>query len=211
MIFKKIKKYLNEAGYDHYRNMSNNAVAAYEDGSRPLSKWTKLNILKAIESYPYFEKNINMNKFKKLSKEQLVIFLKYDGWHHTGINYRKTSFYTLNTDVIELYNDDAFDFEDLIEFNFNNDDVMVLCSLLDTSIEEFTKHGIYYNEIRNKFSIYLEDCSFRIINWKEIKHWTNDFKNIKDWKKWINDCKYDYSLKELKEIKKFKNFFIYNR
>ena len=88
---------------------------------------------------------------------------------------------------------------------------MVLCSLLDTSIEEFTKHGIYYNEIRNKFSIYLEDCSFRIINWKEIKHWTNDFKNIKDWKKWINDCKYDYSLKELKEIKKFKNFFIYNR
>ena len=53
------KKYMNETGYDHYRNMSNNAVAAYEDGSRPLSKWTKLSILKAIESYPYFEKNIN--------------------------------------------------------------------------------------------------------------------------------------------------------
>lgn len=35
---------MNMAGYNGF-SMSNNAVAAYEDGEKPLSKWTKANIL----------------------------------------------------------------------------------------------------------------------------------------------------------------------
>ena len=36
------------AGYNGW-SMSNNAVMAYKDGEKPLSKWTKKDILDAIE------------------------------------------------------------------------------------------------------------------------------------------------------------------
>ena len=36
------------AGYNGW-SMSNNAVAAYEDGEKPLSKWTKADIFDAIK------------------------------------------------------------------------------------------------------------------------------------------------------------------
>lgn len=36
------------AGYNGF-SMSNNAVAAYEDGEKPLSKWTKADIFEIIE------------------------------------------------------------------------------------------------------------------------------------------------------------------
>ena len=36
------------AGYNGW-SMSNNAVAAYEDGEKPLSKWTKTDIFGMIE------------------------------------------------------------------------------------------------------------------------------------------------------------------
>ena len=33
------------AGYDYYAGMSNNAVYAYEDGRKPLSKFTKSDLI----------------------------------------------------------------------------------------------------------------------------------------------------------------------
>ena len=37
------------AGYSGY-SMSNNAVAAYENGEKPLSKWKKADILEAVKT-----------------------------------------------------------------------------------------------------------------------------------------------------------------
>ena len=36
------------AGYNGW-SMSNNAIEAYENGEKPLSKWTKTDIFEAIE------------------------------------------------------------------------------------------------------------------------------------------------------------------
>lgn len=192
------------AGYNHVLNMSNNAVAAYMDGAKPLSKWTKTGILQAIDAYGHFEKPISINKFKKLTRDQLIAFLKFDSWHHTGVNYKKTSFYTLNAEVLELYSDGAFDFNDTIKFRFDDSDVKIeLCDLLETSPDEFTARDIPLNAVRNKFAIYLEGFSYLIVNWKEIKRW-KEAKGLKNWKEWIADCKYDFSVEELKTIKQAK-------
>lgn len=49
------------AGYNGY-SMSNNAVAAYEDGEMPLSKWSKTAILEVIEE------NEDIEDSKKVKK-----------------------------------------------------------------------------------------------------------------------------------------------
>lgn len=52
------------AGYFGY-SMSNNAVEAYENGSKPFSKWTKADILELIED-ENLELNCSIDKLKKV-------------------------------------------------------------------------------------------------------------------------------------------------
>lgn len=55
------------AGYNGF-SMSNNAVSAYENGEKPLSKWTKKNIIGAIEvalAEDDLTLNCNMELLKK--------------------------------------------------------------------------------------------------------------------------------------------------
>lgn len=95
------------AGYYGF-SMSNNAVTAYEEGAKPLSKWTKQAMLECIEEC---ELNCDIKLLKKmplkLMKEEL---LEYDGWHHTSIHYNKTEFYSFNYDKVE-----SLDNETIIE------------------------------------------------------------------------------------------------
>lgn len=53
------------AGYYNY-SMSNNAVSAYESGEMPISKWTKKEMLFAIE-----EISDTPDMFKKLTAAEL--------------------------------------------------------------------------------------------------------------------------------------------
>lgn len=102
------------AGYNGFL-MSNNAVAAYESGEKPLSKWTKADIIEAIE-YAIRENELalkcSMEKLKKAPVKTLKnLCLSYSSWHHTSNHYNKTDFYSLDIDSVSELTDERIDNE----------------------------------------------------------------------------------------------------
>lgn len=96
------------AGYNGF-SMSNNAVTAYEDGERPLSKWTKADILSAIEEQE-IELKCSIEKLNKLPVKVLKrVGLTYSSWHHTSNHYNRTDFYSLDVDRIQDLTDEKID------------------------------------------------------------------------------------------------------
>ncbi len=96
------------SGYHGY-SMSNNAVTAYENGEKPLSKWTKINILKSIDEQE-IDLKCSMKKLQKLPIKLLKeICLIYSSWHHTGNYYNITRFYSLDVDTIKNLTDKKLD------------------------------------------------------------------------------------------------------
>ena len=97
-------RYIKSAGYHGY-SMSNNAVAAYEDGEMPLSKWTKTAILSELAELDYSQEIQDIAK--KLTVAQLKdIFLFKSSWHHTSKMYNKTDFYSVSPDItMDMIND----------------------------------------------------------------------------------------------------------
>lgn len=98
------------AGYNGF-SMSNNAVAAYEDGEKPLSKWTKADIFEIIEDE---DREINLkcsiSKLRKLPVKILKdVCLTYSSWHHTSSHYNKTDFYSLDVKAVENLTDERID------------------------------------------------------------------------------------------------------
>lgn len=82
------------AGYYNY-SMSNNARAAYANGERPLSRWTKEDILRALDKE-------TSEKLKALTVKDLRrICLRRSSWHHTSSRYNKTDFYTIDIERAE--------------------------------------------------------------------------------------------------------------
>lgn len=83
------------AGYSGFK-MSNNAVAAYDEGERPLSKWTKSLL---IERYQEICKEYEIRVFD-LSKINAKVlkdrFLRQSSWHHTSSMYNRTNFYDIS-------------------------------------------------------------------------------------------------------------------
>lgn len=99
---------MNMAGYNGF-SMSNNAVVAYEDGEKPLSKWTKTDIFDAINEQEV-ELKCSIEKLKKLPVKVLKeICLTYSSWHHTSNHYNKTNFYSLDVDRIENLTNDKIE------------------------------------------------------------------------------------------------------
>lgn len=96
------------SGYYGY-SMSNNAVEAYENGERPLSKWRKSDILEAI-SVSEIELKCSISKLQKLPVKVLKeVCLTYSSWHHTSNHYNQTNFYTLDEKYIESLTDEKID------------------------------------------------------------------------------------------------------
>ncbi len=84
------------AGYRGY-SMSNNAVMAYYNGERPISKWTKADIIEAIQG----EEFEHMELARKLTASELrFVFLRRTSWHHTGKLYNCTDFYSVDVDEV---------------------------------------------------------------------------------------------------------------
>lgn len=99
---------MDMAGYNGF-SMSNNAVEAYENGEKPLSKWTKTDIFEAINEQEV-ELKCSIEKLKKLPVKVLKeICLTYSSWHHTSNHYNKTDFYSLDVDRIENLTDDKIE------------------------------------------------------------------------------------------------------
>lgn len=87
------------AGYDGYR-MSNNALAAYSDGERPRSKWTKSEIIAlCVRDGIAAEKVASL---KKMPAEEVKSRCLYrSSWHHTSAKYNRTDFYAVDTAAID--------------------------------------------------------------------------------------------------------------
>ena len=94
------------AGYNGY-SMSNNAVAAYENGEKPLSKWTKKEIINQIEQREEIELNCSLEMLKKLSLKSLKEnCLWCSSWHHTSNYFNETNFYDLDEEKIAELTDE---------------------------------------------------------------------------------------------------------
>lgn len=77
------------AGYAYDWSMSNNAVAAYNRGLRPRSKWTKRDILDALPADKRGELHLDKYPLAFLREH----FLSWEEWHHTSKQYNCTDFY----------------------------------------------------------------------------------------------------------------------
>ena len=90
-------------GYDWSRGMSNNAVAAYEAGEKPMSKWTNAAINEAIDNDSGASSEV-AERLKALPKEaKQAMLLEYASWHHTGKYYNRTRFFSnIDLDTIGL-------------------------------------------------------------------------------------------------------------
>ena len=85
------------AGYDWKNGMSNNAVDAYENGEKPISKWTKSVILEEIENMGWNAENFRKYKVSELRRN----LLEKSSWHHTSKFFNQTVFYALEEDLTE--------------------------------------------------------------------------------------------------------------
>ena len=88
------------AGYNG-KSMSNNAVAAYENGEMPRSKWTKKAIIAAIDEHlNLYDRTID--GLEKMTKAQLFdTFIEYSSWHHTNMFYAETDFFQLDEEAVD--------------------------------------------------------------------------------------------------------------
>lgn len=85
------------AGYKGY-SMSNNAVDAYESGEKPMSKWTKAEMLYELKSA---NPEIYEATKKLTAAEMRFVFLKWSSWHHTSSRYNRTEFYRFSDSCAE--------------------------------------------------------------------------------------------------------------
>lgn len=96
------------AGYYGW-SMSNNAVTAYDDGEKPLSKWARADILDAIEDQGITLK-CSVEKLRKIPVKILrKACLTRSSWHHTSSHYNKTDFYSLDVEKVTNLTDERID------------------------------------------------------------------------------------------------------
>jgi len=90
----------NQSGYVGC-SMSERAVAAYNDGEKPKSRWTKRAMLDAIETYCE-EQGIGYDKGASALKRDEIFdrFFEWKSWHHTGKYANETDFYGIDEDAV---------------------------------------------------------------------------------------------------------------
>lgn len=87
------------AGYKKY-SMSNNAVAAYQSGEMPKSKWTKAAIMAEImESELTDEQKAACKSIKAAALKELALIKT--SWHHTSDHYNRTDFCSVNIGLLD--------------------------------------------------------------------------------------------------------------
>lgn len=116
------------AGYNGY-SMSNNAIAAYDQGLKPYSKWVKSDFIYFSETLPEDKKKA----IKNARIKELRSLLKYCEWHHTGLMFKKTDFYAINDELIESMNtDELISFLSPVEEK-KPDEYRAICTFLEWS------------------------------------------------------------------------------
>lgn len=80
-------------------SMSVNAANAYECGERPVSKWSKRDILALCGEKKKMLSKLNVNELKSE-------LLYNSSWHHTSGYFNRTDFYCFNEDALEEITDE---------------------------------------------------------------------------------------------------------
>lgn len=75
-------------------SMSVNAANAYDNGKKPLSKWTKAEILELCGDKKELAERLTAPELKKT-------LLYCSEWHHTSSYYNRTDFYDFDADALE--------------------------------------------------------------------------------------------------------------
>lgn len=76
-------------------SMSENAANAYYWGEKPLSKWTKAKLIKAVVEFEaWSEEDLKCYTASALRR----FFLYKSSWHHTSKVFNETDFYAVNED-----------------------------------------------------------------------------------------------------------------
>lgn len=93
------------SGYVGY-SMSVRAAEAYESGERPLSRWTKKEIVSEISDYLELKNDADYEEKIKLIKKIKVktlkgSFLYESSWHHTSSYCNATSFYSIDFEKVD--------------------------------------------------------------------------------------------------------------
>ena len=99
-----------EGGYDNTAHMSNRAVRAYENSEMPISKWNGQTLDEAIEYTSDASQEV-IDILKSLPVEAKRNLLKWSSWHHTGIFFNETDFYTIG-DLSDVSVKDAETYRD---------------------------------------------------------------------------------------------------
>ena len=88
----------NQSGYSGC-SMSKKAVAAYDNGEMPKSKWTKRAILEGVAQV-LEDNGINpdlIHVFQKMTKNQLWDdVMLWSSWHHVGKFAQEVDFYSVS-------------------------------------------------------------------------------------------------------------------
>lgn len=87
------------SGYHNF-SMSNNAVNAYQEGGKPMSKWTKQAILDEL-----IREGIDTTLLSKIPAKGLknALLIK-SSWHHTSSRFNRTDFFSVNLCKAESMN-----------------------------------------------------------------------------------------------------------
>ena len=105
-------------GYTGF-SMSNRAVAAYQSGKAPKSKWTKSKIVDAINGFMIEYDKMPTTDFGKMKKDELFEeFMHITEWHHTGSYCNRTYFYALDEDACGKHSRELTDEEFEERMNF---------------------------------------------------------------------------------------------
>ncbi len=89
------------SGYKGY-SMSVRACRAYENNEKPLSKWTKAEILDALQNVGV--EDIRLSKYCKQALASCFLFKS--SWHHTSSKLNRTDFYSIDMESVEGYLED---------------------------------------------------------------------------------------------------------
>lgn len=117
--------------------MSVRAYEAYESGEKPLSKWSKNDIIECVLNV---RNDFNEKELNSYNKEVLKVFLICSSWHHTGSYFNETNFYSLDHDFIEL----------------SKSEIILVLEKKKKDLEK---------EKEEKKSLKLQKCLFKYIEW----------------------------------------------
>lgn len=83
------------SGYCGY-SMSNRAVEAYESGEKPISQWSKYDLLCGIKAQGFNDPLLEKLRVSELKQ----LFLTRSSWHHTSKMFNRTDFYSVDVDGV---------------------------------------------------------------------------------------------------------------